>query len=452
MPSLVLLSLGGLLACLAFAARDLASARRGGVTPATMYAIGAAAANLSNMIAHLAADGPNYSLYFPYLVEDKLFLATMLQLAGSILPILGFDAIARVWSAAIWTDLLPPVSGRIRDKHLVVVGSALALVAIATRIRFSLEFLGTLSAVVFFLPHFAAFTLARAGTERRVRWALEAALAIAVLEAVRAAYMSYLRSDIIAPVFAFVIGALLGARSLRPLRSPHFVPIYVFGAMFVFTFGRFGELRSQVSGAERITALYEYGRDGPDAADTPRQQTVLMRLSSVNQLSQVGRIVQEDGFLNGQTLEYLGYAFIPRFLWPEKPTIAKGAWFALRIGQARVLDGRITNSVNMTIPGELYMNFGWAGTILGSLVFGVFLAALWRTTRFWTDPRNTLGNAFGYYLLWSAFGLGADLQLLVTAIAVYLTFVAAAAVLKGRAAPVRVVSLASARRRMEIAR
>jgi hypothetical protein len=138
-------------------------------------------------------------------------------------------------------------------------------------------------------------------------------------------------------------------------------------------------------------------------------------------------LVRRDGYRDGATLDYLGYAFIPRFLWPEKPLIAKGAWFALEIGQAYTRrDGSISNSVAMTIPGELYLNFGWPGVLVGCLLYGMLLGVFWTRTGFWEDPDNAFGSAFGFFLLWTAFGLGADLQLLVTTTAVYLLLVGGA--------------------------
>src|SRR6185312_17562824 len=124
-----------------------------------------------------------------------------------------------------------------------------------------------------------------------------------------------------------------------------------------------------------------------------------------NQLSQIGRLVDEEGYLHGQTLAYLAYAFIPRFLWPQKPTIAKAAWFALHIGLAYVRpNGQITNAINMTIPGELYLNYGWIGVFVGLTFLGFFIAVFWRTTEFWTRPRNVLGTAFAFYLMWPWIG------------------------------------------------
>jgi hypothetical protein len=106
--------------------------------------------------------------------------------------------------------------------------------------------------------------------------------------------------------------------------------------------------------------------------------------------------------------------------------IAKGAWFALQIGQAYIRpDGQPSNSVAMTIPGELYLNYGWVGVVVGCLLYGTLLAVFWTRTNFWADGRNTFGSMFGFYLLWTGFGLGADLQIVVTVTAIYLLFVAA---------------------------
>jgi hypothetical protein len=256
-----------------------------------------------------------------------------------------------------------------------------------------------------------------------LRHARYAALLVAILESLRALWFAYLRGEILMPIAAFAFGILLGARSIRPLRSPLFLPVYILGGIFALYFGRLGETRSK-GGVERVVAVYEMDEASIPLERAQRQQTLLSRVTTFNQLSQIGYLAKRDGFRNGQTLDYLGYAFIPRFLWPEKPAIAKGAWFALEIGQAHQRpDGRITNSVAMTIPGELYLNFGWPGVLLGCLVFGGLFAVFWTRTGFWQEPDNVFGSAFGFYLLWTAFGLGADLQLVVTTTAVYLLFV-----------------------------
>jgi hypothetical protein len=116
---------------------------------------------------------------------------------------------------------------------------------------------------------------------------------------------------------------------------------------------------------------------------------------------------------------------VPRFLWPDKPVVQKGGWFAWRIGQAWIEpDGTYSNSVNMTIPGELYLNYGWLGVLIGCPLFGTILAMFWKRTSFWSKRPSELGTSFGFYLLWFGVTLSADLQILVTILATYMTLVA----------------------------
>jgi hypothetical protein len=233
---------------------------------------------------------------------------------------------------------------------------------------------------------------------------------------------SYLRIEIVSPIAAFVLGSIIGARSLRPLRSRYFVPIYAFGVRFAIYFGTLGRARVQGVGLDRLAYSYEQ-QQAIEEGRLEQKQTLVSRLTNFNQLTQVKRIVEEEGYLNGRTIEYLAYAFIPRFLWRDKPIIAKGQWFAARIGQGRYTStGSVTNAVNMTVPGELYLNFGPVGAAVGCLLFGAMMAALWLPANFWSASENVLGAAFGFYLLWMALGQGPDLQIIVTLIAAYMIF------------------------------
>ena len=87
--------------------------------------------------------------------------------------------------------------------------------------------------------------------------------------------------------------------------------------------------------------------------------------------------VQKTGFMNGEGLDYLVYAFIPRLVWPDKPTVTRGAWFTVYLGQARS-EAKATTSLGLTAPGELYWNFGWPGVILGITLLGIMCSKLWK--------------------------------------------------------------------------
>ncbi len=422
----VALSVATSLLGLAFVLDDLSRLRSGALQPITLFAFSLAATGFANAVGLAGGNDNGSSPYFLYAVDRHLVLASLLLAVGGSLTIMGFRAAQRMRTVRILTASLPAISGGIGTRPLLVGGAIVAVAGIVANLLPVPRSLGTITAVVLFAPNLVIFTLARYGEARNARTATRLALLITLVEAVRALLFSYLRSSILAPLFAFAAGSVTGARSLRVLRGRYFLPIYVAAAAFVMWFAALGRVRVTVGGgAARLAALIQ-ARDEANTQNTDRQ-ALLVRLTSFNQLSQVGRVAEEDGFQHGRTLEYLGYAFIPRFLWPEKPKIAKGAWFAYRIGLAYIKpDGSYSNSINMTVPGELYLNFGWTGVVVGCLLFGAILATLWIKTDFWAGSSNVLGTAFGFYLLWVAVGLGADLQIIVTLVAMYLIFAALA--------------------------
>jgi hypothetical protein len=421
----MLVALAGILLPMGFVLDDISRARTGGLTAMTAYSTAAVVASFANAVALRAADTPERWTYYLYVSDAHVFVAVCLSLAASVLPPLVFRVIESSPGAVVLHGLLPRVRGEVQDRVLVRGGTLLGLMVVALHWGFPVLPFGTLGSVIFLAPLLVVFTLARAGAERNVTGALAAALLVAGAETLRALLYAFLRGDVVLPTIAFAMGALAGARSLKLLSSKIFLPVYALAVIFVLYFGAFGAMRGKMgAGLSRLQDIQEY-QEQAQADPNLRDQTVLSRLTTINQLSQVGRLVDEGGFLHGQTMEYLGYAFIPRFLWPDKPTIAKGAWFALRIGLARILpDGRISNSINMTIPGELYLNFGWMGVCCGMVIVGLAISLLWHTTNFWSQPRNVLGTAFSFYLIWVWLNLGTDLQLFVTLIAVYLVFLA----------------------------
>jgi hypothetical protein len=427
-PALIALGTG--IIALAFVTDDLQAINRGGVSAMTVYALSAAVIGFANAFGLSTAGTARESTYYLYVIPEHVRLAMMLALAGTVIPVVAFRFARREPTVRMLYEWWPRIRATISPRWLVLSGGSIALAAMLIRSFAQLPGLGTVTGIIVMLPQLIVFVLARAATEYGIRSALRVAMVLAILDAVYAAFFGFLRADIMAPFGAVTLGAVFGARSIRVLKRKEFLPVWAGAALFVVYFGAFAAARSQGGGAARIVTAYEMAEraERGEVAPTAARQTVLSRLTTFNQLSQIGRVVNEDGFLGGSTLEYLGFAFIPRFLWPEKPKIAKGAWWALRIGQANVWpDGTISNSVNMTIPGELYLNFGWVGVVGGCALFGILIAALWSRAYFWDGARNVTGSAFGFYLLWIwiALSLGPDLQVIVTMIAMYLVLVAA---------------------------
>jgi hypothetical protein len=89
--------------------------------------------------------------------------------------------------------------------------------------------------------------------------------------------------------------------------------------------------------------------------------------------SSVDMIVKRTGndvaYQHGYTLIPLLTSFIPRFFWPDKLDVQTGE---LLNEKFHVTDDSVTY-ISPSYLGELYWNFGWAGTILSMVLFGAML-------------------------------------------------------------------------------
>jgi hypothetical protein len=104
-------------------------------------------------------------------------------------------------------------------------------------------------------------------------------------------------------------------------------------------------------------------------------------VASVATILHKGREVM--GLAPGETLRWSVEASVPRFVYPEKEDPGR---FHNRFGRTYDIleDWNFHTSIATTQPGELYLNFGWLGVILGMPIVGAlyraindFLAARW---------------------------------------------------------------------------
>jgi hypothetical protein len=123
----------------------------------------------------------------------------------------------------------------------------------------------------------------------------------------------------------------------------------------------FGAFEQSLAAKERVNT----GRE--------RAQTALERLTLKGSVSMIvdgtGKVAP---FKDGYTLTPIITAFIPRIIWPDKPSIETG----------RILnkDFHLSESADTYISpshlGELYWNFGWPGVVVGMSVIGLLLGTL----------------------------------------------------------------------------
>lgn len=122
--------------------------------------------------------------------------------------------------------------------------------------------------------------------------------------------------------------------------------------------------RGQVSIAERLDIIW-------DAVIAPEQfgeeQTSLLRISYLSPATFA--IARYDAGQPAATLDLLWVIFIPRFIWPEKPTLDLGKAFSTEYsGVLR------ENSVASGIFADLYWNMGWYSLAFLVMPFGVLFA------------------------------------------------------------------------------
>lgn len=133
--------------------------------------------------------------------------------------------------------------------------------------------------------------------------------------------------------------------------------------------------------------------------------------------------VDRSGLVLGETMKYAGYAFIPRVLWPDKPTVTRGAWFSTYLGLYDT-ETDATTAIGMTAVGELYWNFGTIGVLIGMLAIGCGLGFLWTLAS--ADPRGRPIHMLLYVSIMLAMpDMAEAVQVFVTLALTFLTFKAA---------------------------
>lgn len=227
---------------------------------------------------------------------------------------------------------------------------------------------------------------------------------------------SYLRMTILIPWVAYLSGDIIASRSLYRIHPYSkwmvVMALIVFPPLFTFL----GNEREELYGKEKLSASV----NALSLEQNVEGQSITSRLSIIPQMSNILLLTRKNGFYNGETLDYFKYVFVPRFIWPDKPLIRQGQWFAVEIGNAYYnKQGKANNSINMTVPGEFYLNFGWPGLVAGCFLFGWLMAAIWNAT----DYNTLFGWVFRFYLIFlGLFSLGADLQIIPTLVAYVILF------------------------------
>lgn len=246
-----------------------------------------------------------------------------------------------------------------------------------------LEFLGAVRGVLNWAPlaGLSAYAITRGASSRRDLWfwvLLAIGTAVEMAFSIRTGSKAYI-------MFSFIpaVWLLSRERTLRRLLLPLGAALVVFYVAIVapvVTTSRRTPWTPSDSHTDRIVNTYIEGSYEASADFSDQMETFFERQFDPIPVAFLHREVERTGLRYGDTMDYLLYAFIPRFLWEGKPSVTRGGWFTLYLGQARK-ESDVSTSTGQTAVGELYWNFGLPGVIVGMGALGFLMGGLWRMSR-----------------------------------------------------------------------
>jgi hypothetical protein len=141
-------------------------------------------------------------------------------------------------------------------------------------------------------------------------------------------------------------------RKFIPFLGAGMFALYVGVIAPVIMSSRLTRFEANATQSDRIMQVYAQGDYEKEAGTDKQLPRYFERVFDATAMACIYGEVQKTGLMYGEGMDYLVYAFIPRVIWPDKPTVTRGAWFTVYLGQARSED-KATTSLGQTAPGEL---------------------------------------------------------------------------------------------------
>lgn len=387
------------------------------ISPIFIYYVGVIIVNIGNVSLISLIESGTHIRTYSYIVLRYTLDAATIWCISSTLFIIGYNLYIN--------KMIPKISFEIKNKSVLrymfvflIIENILFIVGEGFNVRGNQfgKFFVLLNTIGIL---FYSRLWAKEGSKTYAVYAI----ILYILETYQSLLTSYLRFELILPTFYLFTGYFIGKGSFKYVLSYRAIPLIIILAVYGSVFNSLPKYRAgfiRVFSQEQDVSTVRY----VDEQEKNASSGLLSRSANVAQMTNIVRLVERNaGPYNGRASAPILIAFIPRFLWPDKPKIQLGAWFAVEIGAGEANDyGVVNNSINMTVAGELYLDFGWIGVFIGSLFFGAFIAVLWNSTNFYSSAYNLSGTIFGGYLIMLSIGSYADLQIVVTLTSTYLIF------------------------------
>ncbi len=357
-----------------------------------------------------------------YMITKYLPEAAQIWVLGSCCMFIGYAAITKKSLPSIRLDITKAQSYKFFPYIVFIALFSVEIVRVTS-------FLGSLNKLIYLTGSIGILFYSRLWASENDNKYRNYAFLLYFIQTYNSLTHSFLRNELILPTVIFMAGYFSGKNSIKYLMSYRILPFVAVFALFISIFGALGKNRDQADNFAQIISQ-EVQSSGQDQSigdvyseDEQQSGTFLDRNANVAQLTNVVNLTVEHGFYNGEISSPLIVALVPRFLWPEKPDIIIGMWFAGTIGQGQFTKaGHATNSINLTVPGQCYIDFSWPGVIIGCILFGMALSLLWNSFEFFASGYNAIGILYGGYLLSNSFNIAPDLQIVITYLSTYLLF------------------------------
>ena len=243
----------------------------------------------------------------------------------------------------------------------LIIFLAGAIVIIAPRGIVALS--GLPAAVVRFSPLAVLLAVAFGPRSRRFYWTKLFAGTVFLVAANLLAFFPY-KGGVIQSLFPLMIALWKRSRRLA-LAAAVVVPLFYLGIVAPFVTA--SRNKTDLNPLERLSVI------NTEKTGTSRFDALMARLFEPIEAGYIVGETRFHGFLGGETMKNIEYALVPRFLWPEKPTMDSGKWFTDYLGFPE-----LETSTAMTPAGELYWNFSLPGVLLGSVLLCCLYSLLWR--------------------------------------------------------------------------
>lgn len=279
--------------------------------------------------------------------------------------------------------------GRIVDESTVTYGNFLSIGVLGTLLRLAMAVLGINSGILQIVSSVDLFGVAGASCiERRDRRSpAYVSLALVVVQVVLG-YRTGFKEAALLPVASWLVGRIAGGQRVR---AGHVVLGVV---ALVLTFGavqgqrndeRFGRSESVyqtvVSGLTRFDLAYGVPREvkGLDVASNAFGG-VLYRLKGADYLIAIrDSVPSRVPFQGGRSLYQPVIATVPAYsrfvsIRPEFSQLSLGRYVTTELIADSIETGN-PSSQSMTFPGDLYLNFGTVGVVVGMALVGLLFAS-----------------------------------------------------------------------------